>query len=122
MATVLPGVRWWGSTTTSRPQLGVSAAIGAQAELSVPDRVGVARLPGDETGETLPSSLDEVEPCVLAERRVRVGFGCRSKQFGDCRPVFVVEVAFDLDVGHRPEATAADPCPPRSAAAALPRS
>ncbi len=89
-----PGVRWWGSTTTSSAQLALSspAAVRAQAELGVTHGVGVARFPGHQAGKALPPTLDQVEPGMFAEGGMGIGLARRRQQFGDGGQVFVVEV------------------------------
>ncbi len=63
------------------PARAVTAAIRAKVQLGITHRVGVAGFPRHKAGKALPASLDQVEPGMFAERRVRVGLA-RSRPGG----------------------------------------
>ena len=66
-----PTPRCSGWTTTSIPQC-APPGLRVPREVRVADRMLVPGLVDDDAGESLPASVDEVEPLVLAERLVMV--------------------------------------------------
>jgi len=60
----------------------------------------VASLPGDQAGETLSATLNEVQPSVLPQGGVAVGFACRLKEGRQFGEVIRTDVAFQLNLEH----------------------
>ena len=87
------------------PARAVAAAIRAQAQLGIANRVGMAGLPRHKAGKAFAAALDQVEPGMFAERRVRVGLARSVQKAGDSGKVFTVEVTHDPDIVHVHEAS-----------------
>jgi hypothetical protein len=75
-------------------------AVVASRHLGVADGVIVARLPGDESRESLTASLDQIEPRVLVDRGVGVRCRCRIEKAAHRVDVSPIHVALDLYPDH----------------------
>jgi len=62
----------------------------------------MAVLGGDESCETLPAALDQIEPLVLAERSMAVGCCRHVEQLLDRGDVTSAHLAFYFETVHRP--------------------
>ncbi len=70
------------------------------ADLRVGDDALTTALASDKAGEALTTTLDEVEPLVLAERAMTVGDAGSLEQDRDGSDVGLSHPALDLDVMH----------------------
>src|SRR5258708_32051705 len=74
---------------------------GAPGDLGVADRMVMTRLPRHQAGESLPATLDDVEPLVVAPGTVTVGGGRHIEQYRHGGDVARGHLALALKAAHR---------------------